>query len=213
MPKKKNKSAKKSLLKPKKTFIQKIEDGHVWSFLFVFIFVFLTVGYSNNFHFTDGNLNQHGSAVENTFSDIGDDNPDINAILYVKKIGVMNGFSDGTFKPLGTVTRAEFMKILVLTLRVEPHGISNSFCFTDVKDEWFAPFVCYAKNHGFITGFKDGSFHPADIVTFDQVTEVINKAFQVDLTKMVGGQTDATSNLQVTRAALAEMFFAIANKK
>lgn len=39
-------------------------------------------------------------------------------------------------------------------------------CFEDVEDEWFAPYVCYAKEKGWVTGYPDGTFKPENNVKF-----------------------------------------------
>ncbi|MBP9770597.1 S-layer homology domain-containing protein, partial [Candidatus Gracilibacteria bacterium] len=50
-------------------------------------------------------------------------------------------------------------------------------CFPDVQKEWFAPYICYAKDHKWISGFADGKFHPNDKVTRVESIKIIVNGF------------------------------------
>jgi hypothetical protein len=50
-------------------------------------------------------------------------------------------------------------------------------CFSDVQKEWFAPYVCYAKNHNWISGLNDGKFHPNDKVNRVEAIKIIISGF------------------------------------
>lgn len=87
----------------------------------------------------------------------------INAINYLVSKNVLSGYQDGTFRPNQEVNRAELLKILVAGLGVENLDDYQN-CFPDVKEEWFAPYVCYAKSQNWINGYPDGTFKPSDTV-------------------------------------------------
>ena len=95
------------------------------------------------------------------FSDVSDSHPNQEAInhLYEKKI--VNGFENQTFNPDGEVQRAELIKMLVIN-KANPDPAKYQNCFSDVKNEWFAPFVCYAKEKHWISGYPDGTFRPLE---------------------------------------------------
>ncbi len=100
----------------------------------------------------------------NELSDISH-NKNQTAIQYLYDNGVISGYPDGTFKPNNTLNRAELLKILAGGKNVKPtldQGYKN--CFPDVKEEWFAPYVCYAKEKGWVGGYPDGTFKPAKTV-------------------------------------------------
>ena len=48
------------------------------------------------------------TSVFAAFSDVGDDNTYKDAITTLTKLKVIDGYEDGTFKPDGQITRAEF---------------------------------------------------------------------------------------------------------
>lgn len=81
------------------------------------------------------------------------------AITTLQERGIIRGYSDGTFKPLQKVSRAEFSKLLLAGLHPdEVH--SETYCFLDIAEEWFAPFVCAAKRLQWVGGYPDGTFQP-----------------------------------------------------
>lgn len=79
--------------------------------------------------------------------------------------GIISGYSDGSFKPKNTVNRAELAKILVGASGATPAVDDYHDCFSDVTTEWFAPYVCYAKAQGWVSGYPDGSFRPEQTVS------------------------------------------------
>jgi len=106
-----------------------------------------------------------GQVFAATFPDVAHEHKNFYAIEVLKASGVIGGYPDGTFKPDGTINRAEFAKILVGAITdTDPTLSEYSNCFPDVKTEWFAPFVCYAKEKGWIAGYPDGTFKPTQNV-------------------------------------------------
>ncbi len=81
------------------------------------------------------------------------------AITTLANEGIIKGYPDGTFRPMMTVTRAEFTTLALLALH-KNSVTNNTGCFGDVGNEWFGTFVCSAKNLGWIRGYGDGTFKP-----------------------------------------------------
>lgn len=89
---------------------------------------------------------------------------------YVQKaftLGVVEGYTDGTFKPANEITAAESWKIIdteLIKTFVSPISGGASLVaqpFTDVKlDAWYAPYLAYAKQRQFIEAKGDGSYDP-----------------------------------------------------
>jgi subtilisin family serine protease len=98
------------------------------------------------------------------FSDLGAIHRSYTAITYLTNKNILEGYPDGTFKPSATVNRAELLKILVAGQDIDPDPIRYRNCFPDVKEEWFARYVCYAKSQGWVEGYDDGTFRPAETV-------------------------------------------------
>jgi len=104
--------------------------------------------------------------VKSSFSDVPSSHPNSVAINYLKNLGILEGYADGTFKPDQEVNRAEMLKILIKGgLGLEPDSSFKKDCFPDVKSsDWFAPYVCYAKDHEWIEGYSDKTFRPAQFI-------------------------------------------------
>ncbi|MCH5186184.1 MAG: S-layer homology domain-containing protein, partial [Oscillospiraceae bacterium] len=90
---------------------------------------------------------------------------------------IINGFSDGTFRPDNTLTRTQFSKIIVCMLDKEDEAKANSVVtpFFDVDQfYWGVPYINYVSRNAVIKGYTDGSFHPeADITLAEAVTVLL----------------------------------------
>lgn len=103
------------------------------------------------------------------------------AIKYLKDKGLISGNPDGSFKPTTYLNRAEAMVIIGRALNVDLSQSSSGNCFKDVHTEWFAPYVCYAKMRGWITGKGDNNFDPSGLVTRAEGWKMVLGAFAVQL--------------------------------
>ena len=121
------------------------------------------------------------SADTAPFSDVTQPGPFYDAIKYLKGKGLINGNPDGTFKPTSYLNRAEAMVIIGRALNVDLTTASSGNCFNDVKTEWFAPYVCYAKMKGWISGVGDNNFNPTGLVTRAEGWKMVLGAFAVQL--------------------------------
>jgi len=115
------------------------------------------------------------------FEDVSTTHDNKTAIDYLHKEEIIGGYPDGTFRPNNTINRAEMMKLLVEGLGMTPDGNTYRNCFTDVGSEWFAPYVCYAKNQGWVDGYPDGYFRPAQSVLNVEAMKMILNARGVAL--------------------------------
>jgi len=131
----------------------------------------------------------HLSAPENVFRDVLPNGVEAGAVEMLTKGGIISGFSDGTFRPNDKIKREEFIKMVVKALKVNPHPLSNSNCFSDVGSEWFAPFACFAKKRNYITGYEDGSFGVGKNITVQEAVSLLSKVFGSDA-KLITAQAD-----------------------
>jgi predicted DNA-binding antitoxin AbrB/MazE fold protein len=109
------------------------------------------------------------------FPDVADRHTNFDAVKFVESEGIVNGYPDGTFKPLRNINRAEFTKIIIEA--VHPGESLGSNCFPDVKEEWFAQYVCFAKQKGIINGYPDGTFKPGQSIAFSEAAKIIVSTF------------------------------------
>jgi|GEM_PF-1886966 hypothetical protein len=115
-------------------------------------------------------------ASATNFSDVAPQHPAKTAIDFVASTGLVEGYSDGSFRPDWPINRAEMNKILV---QKESLTTTQKNCFDDVTDEWFSPFVCAAKQQNWIAGYPDGFFRPDRSVNFAESAKIIVNALEI----------------------------------
>lgn len=124
-------------------------------------------------------LNDRWGSAEQVFSDVGKLHKNYRAVEMLNGMGVVKGYEDGSFKPNTAVNRAELTKMLVVTMVAGgevPTADTYSNCFPDVKTEWFAPYVCYAKEQGWVSGYPDKTFKPGNPVNRVEAMKIILNA-------------------------------------
>lgn len=82
-------------------------------------------------------------AQTSSFSDVPTTSPLSPAIEYLKSQGILQGYSDGTFRPEQTVTRAEAVKVIVAPLvSAEELATYTTTGFNDIPaGSWYLPFT------------------------------------------------------------------------
>ena len=101
----------------------------------------------------------------------------INDIAYLSGKKVLNGYPDGTFKPDGFITRAEFCKILseIIGLDKKSHIAS----FKDISgNEWYADYVYTILDSGIIPVqmVENGHFTPDRYMTREEAAAMLANA-------------------------------------
>jgi S-layer homology domain len=82
---------------------------------------------------------------------------------------IINGYPDSTFRPNASVTRAEFATMLGTAFPGQTVG-NTSKSYSDVnRGFWAYPAIAQAAQSGFLTGYPDGSFRPAQNIPRVQV--------------------------------------------
>jgi len=123
-------------------------------------------------------------------ADIKDANTE--AVDTLVALGVINGYTDGSFKPNGTVTRAEMAK-MIYTIRSGGNsdasaysGISTSF--TDVNGHWAAGYIKYCQTMGIIAGRNAKTFDPNGKVTVAETAKMalVTMGYKADKSNLTG---------------------------
>ena len=95
--------------------------------------------------------------------------------------GIINGYADHLFRPYEPINRAEFIVVLLRTAKVDVSNCRNNF-FVDVSEKvWFAPYVCYAKEHGIIENDGENKFYPSSVITVQESAHYMFKALETGL--------------------------------
>ncbi len=162
--------------------------------------------------FTDASTHQYKTAVE-----------------YLREKAIVNGYDDGTYRPDALINRAEFMKIVVgARYATDLSKGVEAYCFFDVMDDWYAPYVCLAKQKKIVSGYDDGYFRPARDISFVEAAKILSEAYGLNVSDgntwyegyVRALQTDnyipSTVNRldkPITRAEMAELIWRIKEQK
>jgi len=98
------------------------------------------------------------------FSDVPSSHPYHVQIETLAQLGIIDGYSDGTFRPDEKVTRQQFAKMVILAMRIEV-AEDDQCAFTDVKkssDVELYPdnYVAAAARENIVTGYTGSVFKP-----------------------------------------------------
>lgn len=151
------------------------------------------------------------------FTDVPSSHSNYNAIKELKTKGILGGYSDNTFKPENKINRAELTKIVVEA--VYPGQATGRNCFSDVKDEWFAKYVCFAKDKGITSGYADGTFKPNDNINYVEALKITLVAFSydpmvksdvwyqayLDVANTLGVSVSTDNNEKISRGKMAQL--------
>lgn len=115
-----------------------------------------------------------------SFNDVGADHRYFEAINALEKMGVLEGYADGSYKPEQQINRAEALKIILLGSNINVPNDVISSPFPDVSvDTWYAPIVSQAKLEGIVSGDDDtGLFRPGDTINLAEILKVLLEANQ-----------------------------------
>lgn len=145
------------------------------------------VGYERKFN-PDGNITRAETAAmlarlddsfdENesyttTFADVD------SALWYYRTVGfaesqnIITGYEDGTFKPEGSITRAEFASMIAKFAELD---IENTYTpFEDVNGHWAADKIAACYEAEYIHGYEGNIFRPDEFITRAEAVFIINR--------------------------------------
>jgi len=126
------------------------------SLFLVFVFLFTSTAFAN-------------------FTDVSSSHMYSDAIDYVESLEIVEGYEDGTYKPDNPINRVEFTKIIIETKYSENEiDNCNTSSFDDVADgAWYLNYVCLAELKGIVSGYPDGTYQPANEITFAEASKII----------------------------------------
>jgi hypothetical protein len=91
-------------------------------------------------------------------------------------LGIVFGYPDGTFRPDGKVTRAEFASMLIRGLKPGEEGVPLAFKDKDKIGAWAVKAVQQAVKLGIIHGYEDGTFRPNANITHAEMIAMVIRA-------------------------------------
>ena len=143
------------------------------------------------------------------FTDSADIKVDTEVVDTLVALGVVNGYDDGSFKPNGTVTRAEMAK-MIYVLRTGNSDASayndDKTSFTDIGSHWARGYIKYCKSLGIIAGKSNTKFCPNDKVSAQEAAKMLLVTLGYDAAKagLVGTNWAAKTNALADENGLLE---------
>ncbi|MEK3967930.1 bifunctional 2',3'-cyclic-nucleotide 2'-phosphodiesterase/3'-nucleotidase [Paenibacillus sp. FSL H7-0323] len=123
--------------------------------------------------------------------------------------GILKGLDANTFAPTKTVTRAEFVTMLVRALNLT--GSATTSSFNDVKQGvWYTDSIALAVKAGLVQGSGNGKFEPGREVTREEMAIMVANALKdklqpIDKNAALGKFADKSSIAPYAQEAIAQL--------
>ncbi len=120
-----------------------------------------------------------------SFSDVASDHWAAPYIQRAYDLDIVDGFGDGTFKPSRPATRAEALKMILLTWISAPtvaSALVNNLCTDIDQSSWYADYFNYALHENIVSGYKDVNGNPTDLCGPENEVLRSEAAKMIDLT-------------------------------
>ena len=121
-----------------------------------------------------------------SFSDIKDGAWCCRAVSTLTNMCIIKGYTDGTFQPNKSITRAELATIIARFAKLDV----NTKTFSDITGHWAQKSIELAAGNGWINGYEDGTFRPNNNITRAETFAMINR--------VLDRQTESVSDLLPT---------------
>jgi hypothetical protein len=110
--------------------------------------------------------------ITSTFTDVPEGEWYTTPVNTLASLGMISGYSDGTFRPNDPITRAEFT---AMSMAFANQASSTENKFSDVdQNDWFYPYISSAANYGWVGGYGDGTFLPNGNITREEAVTIVN---------------------------------------
>ena len=131
------------------------------------------------------------------------------AVDMCSALNIINGYTDGSYRPEGNITRAEACKMICIALNggKDPVlGTNATPTFTDIKGHWAEKYIEYCVSEGIVAGVGGGKFAPAGNVTGSQFAKMllIAMGYRADAEDFVGSAWEVNVNVKASAKGLYE---------
>ncbi len=120
------------------------------------------------------------TAVAATYYDTVDTDCEL-AVDVLDALGIMGGYTDGSFLPYNTITKAEMASIAVKLVGIDGYdeeAPDDMELFNDMYDYdgWAAGVIAMAKTRGIARADEDGNFNPDMSATYEDAVQMVVSA-------------------------------------
>ena len=112
------------------------------------------------------------------FSDVDTNDWYYNNVMRAVELGILSGYTDGTFKPMNNITRRDFAIMLAQSLGHDNDEKATS-PFKDVADtDYGVSSIAYLYENEITVGDSNGNFNPDANITRQEAAIMLVKAFE-----------------------------------
>ena len=129
----------------------------------------------------------------------------IGAVRMLVDLGLISGYTDGSFRPTASVTREEIAKVITKLCTDNPQP-ANLSLFQDTLGSWGNLYVCYCAEQGILTGNGQGTFRPKDAVTARELAKMLLVVLGEDGTRYTGSHWGQAVDEDALRLGLYDGF-------
>lgn len=134
------------------------------------------------------------------FTDVDLGHDEYVALKYLKEKGIINGYSDGSFKPENLIARVEALKIILESNKlIDDAYIENNKLggidyknnlelaeFTDIfKSQWYFPYLKKAVELDIVNGYPDGTFKPTDVINRAESFKMVMESDELEFAEVL----------------------------
>lgn len=143
----------------------------------------------------------HTVQAATSFKDLPSTSSHYSSIQTLVERNIVSGYTDGTFRPNASVTRAHAAVIIARVLNLDIQNVSNPN-FKDVSTSHpYYGYIAALAQEGIISGFKDGTFRPDENMTRGQIATILVNSFKFEMASVVGTNfTDVNENTSHAKA-------------
>ncbi|UOB60958.1 S-layer homology domain-containing protein [Bacillus thuringiensis] len=145
-------------------------------------------------------------AADNTdslkFNDVPANHWSTKAIYDLTNRKVVQGYGNNIFGFGDNVTRGQVARMIYMYVKPADADASFKNPFTDIKGHLFEKEILALAKAGLVNGFGDGKYGPDDILTREQMAQVLTNAFKFKATKTTSF-TDIDKNSWALKAISA----------
>jgi len=128
------------------------------------------------------------------------------AVSVLNGMGIISGYTDGSFKPSSTLTRGAAAKIIACMMLGSTTADSLGGTVTPFKDvpasNVFAGYIAYCASTGIVDGYADGTFRPTATLTGFQFLKMLETALGYD--SSIEKFTGPTWSVNVAKVAITK---------
>ena len=106
-----------------------------------------------------------------SFRDVTSTHWAFDSVERAAELGLVTGYSDGTFRPDTPVTRAQF--VLMLWRMCGKPAAAKAASFADASADWYQDALSWAVEKGYVNGLSDTRFGPDAPITRQQAMAIL----------------------------------------